>query len=373
MINRFIRQHTPVLIKLFIGISLIAVTARSGYSQGLSGTVTDENGTPVAGAQLVFLRIDPPDSLTRGTVADADGRYRVSLPPGRYQFRVRMIGLTSVTGEATVAAAGATSSRNIVITSGTAPLPNLPASRHFDLYDINYFAFGWSSPEAERPKDENANQVKFRVSIRYKLLDVFSCDSCRTGVYVAFSQTSFWHLYDESGPFFDNNYSPGALYFHSFREEGETRPLQISAFVGYFHESNGRDLAFSRSWDRLMAGVSWGSLNEDLFSGSLTVWHASGFDSTNLDLPEFAGRGELELYFQPHAHAGNGGPLTLQIRSRILGDHVFQNVEANMLWQIPGKHVFPDAFVQVFSGYAENLLTYREKRTVLRIGLAVLR
>ena len=109
-------------------------------------------------------------------------------------------------------------------------------------------------------------------------------------------------------------------------------------------------------------------------SGSLTFWHAFRFDDTNLDLPDYAGRGELELYLQPFADNGDGGgPLMIQLRSRILGRSLAQNLEANALWHTPGKVFLPDLFVQLFSGYAENLLTYEEKRTVLRIGVAFLR
>jgi hypothetical protein len=74
------------------------VAAAGGCGSGLrthpvEGTVTTHEGRPLAGAQVIWQRIDPP--LTATAITDESGRYRVGTrrpadgaPPGRYRVKL---------------------------------------------------------------------------------------------------------------------------------------------------------------------------------------------------------------------------------------------------------------------------------------------
>lgn len=338
----------------------------------MEGVIADDSARVMANALVTFERIVPADLLRQVTLTDSAGRFTVALPPGVYRYEAAIPGVRSDTGEIRVRRRGA---EEMVMITSAVPIPGFPTSRHFNLFDVNYFSFGATGREPSRPAFQNANQVKFRVSLRYKIANLSRCDSCRTGVYAAYTQTSFWHLYDDDAPFFDNNYSPGVLVYKAIDEGARPNYAGVMVFAGVFHESNGRDGPFSRGWNRVVGGASVGTVHHTPVSATLSLWIPWGEEPNNRDLADYTGYGELMVYLQPGAAGGDGGPLSLQLRSR-LGRKVVQSVEANVMYDVQGRagqYFTPSVFVQLFSGYAENLLTYNQRRTVVRAGLAVLR
>lgn len=346
----------------------------------LVGTLVNESREPIPGARVVFTRLDRPDSIARVTVTDGSGQFRMRLLRGRYRWEAAVMGLMSLRGEIEVEAVPGQTARVELAPARVAsvsPIPGLGQSKHFNLSDINYFVTGFDFEGKDgRPDLESASQIKFRISLRYKLVNLPSlgCDSCRSGLYAAYTQNSFWHFYDDSAPFFDNNYSPGFLAYYAFGPDGPDFE-GIALFTGVVHESNGRDLPHSRGWQRTVVGATAGAVNRTPVSGTLSLWNPWDAEGTNANLADYAGRGELTLFFQPWAQDGDAGPLTVQLRTRLFGSRAVRSVELNLMGDLPlvGGWLIPQPFVQVFSGYAENLLTYDEKRTVVRVGLGLLR
>jgi outer membrane phospholipase A len=185
-------------------------------------------------------------------------------------------------------------------------------------------------------------------------------------------------LYEESAPFFDNNYSPGAMAYLELDRTSKLSPA-IRAFVQ--HESNGRDGAASRSWNQVGGGVDLGDPERSLWYATATGWIPFGVADENPALPDFAVRGEVKLYFQPWI----GKKFRLDQRGfsvalRTLGKHGISNVEAAgyLGFGSPSggqvqPRVTPSLMLHVFRGYAENLLTYQERRTAVRMGFAFIR
>lgn len=361
---------------LAVGVAT-PLNAQPDVNTRVEGVVLNAKGEPLPGAQVTFTRLDRPDSVGRGTVTNAEGRFTMLLPAGRYRWEARLLGLSSLRGEVTVVP-GQTASLTLAppaaVLAGTGPIPGQGQSKYFNLSDVNYFSVGSDGPADDRPPMENANQIKFRIALRYRIAGPAKCDSCRTGLYALYSQTSFWHLWDDSAPFFDNNYSPGALASYALgRDGGDFKGVVL--FGGIVHESNGQPGTFSRGWQRTVVGASLGAVGQTNVSGTLALWNAWGVEPTNHDLVDYAGRGELTLFYQPYLDNRDGAPVTVEMRTRLLGARAVNNVELNVLVDVPGirRYVPPQIFMQLFSGYAENLLTYNEKRTVVRVGLGLLR
>ena len=103
---------------------IIAFAVATGplHAQGsavLSGLVSDENGAPV---REVLVVIDP-DSLSLRTRTGVDGRYRITVPTGRYEVRVVRIGFKPQSH--TISVAEATHELNITLTSVAIPLSTI--------------------------------------------------------------------------------------------------------------------------------------------------------------------------------------------------------------------------------------------------------
>lgn len=111
-------------------------------------------------------------------------------------------------------------------------------------------------PIPER-RDYQHMEMKFQVSLKAKIMqDAFG----KGDVWVAFTQQAYWQMYNGelSRPFREINYEPELIF---------TYPMNLSA--GHFkfkmlglsvnHQSNGKEAAHSRSWNRfiLMGVASW--------------------------------------------------------------------------------------------------------------------
>ncbi len=81
----------------------------------ISGKVKDAAGDPVQGATVSIA------STQSGAITAADGRYRVTVRPGRYEARVRLLGYAAAKDSVTIAA-GQTVTKDFVLNKAVAAL-----------------------------------------------------------------------------------------------------------------------------------------------------------------------------------------------------------------------------------------------------------
>ena len=176
---------------------------------------------------------------------------------------------TDVTGRVTVALAGSTGSepaarrgawtrsRSVVSVAaqhaGHRPRPFSEGQVHhtgfveyfglrFFPHEPMYFLIGAEDPAA-----------KFQISFKYKVLNddgtIAKAVPPLGGLYIGYSQTSFWDLGEQSRPFFDNSYRPELLLSYDNVLPRDVKIPGVSRIGLQFalHESNGRDGAASRS------------------------------------------------------------------------------------------------------------------------------
>ncbi|MBK8232373.1 MAG: phospholipase A [Candidatus Eisenbacteria bacterium] len=215
--------------------------------------------------------------------------------------------------------------------------------------------------------------------MRYKVLAIGDLQEDRdTGLHVVYRQNSFWHLWEPSAPFFDNNYNPEAmLYVENASICKEPAVPSVQLFAG--HESNGRDGATSRSWNRWGLGIDWGEPGRSKIYFASRAWRAWSVGRENADLPEYAGRGEVILTTTLGRGMCRWQAIvpTVSVRSRIFGRSVFVNTEIDATFDTEaiggeiGTRFTPSLEVQYFSGTGENLLAYSKSVTAWRVGLAL--
>jgi outer membrane phospholipase A len=370
------------------------------------GVVRDgRTGEPLGSVDVTYARESDDGTISMAQLQTVqtlpNGRFKLEpLRTGRYLLRAAPAGFPPGMTATTVTAGRTTEVRLILgeteyeneDVGALEPISVPPVrfgirSEYFDMVGVNYFIgnLNFGKGTAGRDPMEYSEQVKFRVAFDYEAIDLFwKRPNNETGLYLAYEQNSFWHLYDESAPFFDNNYKPGAflhLAANDFPGARKALGLPTEAALAIrgslIHESNGRDGPANRSWNRWVAGIHAGRPTVSLLAGSFDVWHAFGLAPENADLLDFAGRAGAELFVTPfHDSVGNTRTLVLHARSRFFGKDPITNVEANLYYGFPGLFgdiVTPSLMIQVFSGYAENLLTYDERRTTVRVGIAIVR
>jgi phospholipase A1 len=363
-------------IVLAAAVLLVAGTPPCAAAQlgRIAGTVRDMSGRPMMD---VFVSVHPidHDAPKRDDRTDAAGHFHIdSLTPGPYRIDFVRVGYAVHSDTVQVAAIVAAGDTGVTVEAG---LRKMPASAYFNILEPNYFLTG---NQHDVTPGTYANEVKFRIAVRYELIELRRTMN-QTGIYVAYTQNSFWNIREASAPFLDNNYNPKAfLYIDAADYPDHLRSLP-SFRLAAEHESNGRDGAASRSWNRVALDAGFGDPASTVWYGFVKGWVPWGRDD-NWDIQQFVGRSEADVYWQPGIHQQRSlGAFGAGLKLRLGGNRFVTNEELDVFWgpltsyrpENARGRWHPSWILQVFDGYGENLLLYRERRTVVRVGLATVR
>lgn len=208
--------------------------------------------------------------------------------------------------------------------------------------------------------DGRHTEVEFQISAKQKLFG--------TNLYFAYTQKSFWQLYNrkESSPFRETDYNPELFYrwtpqFKWINHWGTD--------IGFEHESNGKGLPNSRSWNRLYIAPFqakgkylvylkfWYRLPE---KAKTSPTDAEGDD--NPDIQRYLGHAELQIqrqFFQNQlAH--------LTVRD----NPATGKGSVAFTYSIPSHDGSLFYCINFFSGYGESLIDYN--RAITRVGIGVM-
>ena len=205
-------------------------------------------------------------------------------------------------------------------------------------------------------------RVKFQFSLRFEMIRI-NGDRNNFGVSVAYTQKSFWDLFDwnNSSPFVENDYKP-ELFF-TYRPERRAFYREVQA--GIQHESNGLgniggfdETPNSRSWSYLFAQVRWGLGRDDpandwlFFTPGLRGWYP--IEKSSDELVKTLGYAaillDIEARVPNHPRAGR---LDLLFK---LQRHSFQGDLFYPLTAPTTRHFRVAVFLQAFKGQGERLL-----------------
>lgn len=229
----------------------------------------------------------------------------------------------------------------------------------------------WTSNPNEKPQSENPTnsatetidydivEVKFQLSLKTKLLQ--SIFWGKGDLWVGYTQIAHWQIYNEalSRPFREINYEPEIIFKY---------PLHIKAFTGEFksigvsftHQSNGRELPYSRSWNRIIFDLSY---EIDSWIVSVRPWIrlSDGEKDDNPAITDYIGDGELNLSYSYNRHQ------FYTVITHPFNQFQGGSVQLNYIFPIKG-HV--RGHLQAFQGYGETLIDYNNKQTTIGIGVS---
>lgn len=204
-------------------------------------------------------------------------------------------------------------------------------------------------------------EIKMQLSLKTRLAKGLWRDS---SVWAAYTQQSYWQLYaeeDASAPFRETNHQPEIFW----QIPTEFNVLGWNARATTFalnHQSNGRSEPLSRSWNRVTAGIA---LDRGNWVVSAKTWArisepADADDNPNIE--DYMGRLQLGLIHKRERHT-----FSLGLKNNLRSDNR-SGLELN--------YTFPlfrslKGFVQIYSGYGENLIDMENYTNRIGVGLAL--
>lgn len=215
------------------------------------------------------------------------------------------------------------------------------------------------------PQGISADEAKLQLSLKTKLgEDLFGDNG---DLWFGYTQTSRWQVFNGeiSRPFRETNYEPELMLV--WRTDYE-----IAGWRGRFfnlalnHESNGRSLPLSRSWNRLMLAANFERGDWTL---SLRPWWRlpeSAANDDNPDIADYLGRGDLQLI----RRWGGGHQLSLTARHSLrTGDNSHGALRLDYAFPIVGDL---RGHLQWFSGYGESMIDYNHRANYYGVGVSLL-
>ena len=219
--------------------------------------------------------------------------------------------------------------------------------------------------QVDKAQDISKVEGKFQLSLKTKAVEGVIGDY--GDLWLGYTQSSRWQVYSpsESRPFRETNYEPEASLmfatnYNLFGLNGRLLGLSLN------HQSNGRDLPLSRSWNRAILNVGF---ERDNFALMLRPWYRIPEQDVkkddNADIEDYVGRGDLQAFYK-----FKDQEFSLMLRHSLKGgDKNHGAVQFD--WAFPiNKNL--RGYMQIFDGYGESLIDYNHKAGYIGFGVSLL-
>ena len=218
---------------------------------------------------------------------------------------------------------------------------------------------------APAPEDIDGTEAKLQFGFKTKLWEnVFGGNF--SDLWFGYTQSSRWQVYNRalSRPFRETNYEPEALMV--FRTDYDVLGWKGRMFsVGLNHQSNGRSLPLSRSWNRVVVPIG---LERGNWAVTVRPWMRileSFSRDDNPDIADYMGRGDIVLTYNAGGHE-----VSAMARHSLRGGSRSHGA-VQLEWAFPIKRQLK-GYVQWFSGYGESLIDYNHRGSYIGVGVSLL-
>ena len=224
-------------------------------------------------------------------------------------------------------------------------------------HDINYilpfsYAFGSRGTNAAKRAE-----TKFQLSVKKAFFeDVLGLGE---SLYFGYTQTAWWQIFAESAPFRELNYAPEVFLSFPLSGFGVFKNLSL----GFMHQSNGKDGASSRSWNRAYLSTLLHAGRFVLVSRAWFIINEPSL-SENRDIARYLGHFDAKF-----AYLGRDTFAYILVRNNLNFKHNRGAVELNAGFDLFDNGIF--WYVQYFNGYGESLIDYNRHANRLSVGFLV--
>ncbi|WP_241695464.1 phospholipase A [Winogradskyella litoriviva] len=209
------------------------------------------------------------------------------------------------------------------------------------------------------PVDYNSMEIKFQLSFKTKLAE--SILFGEGDLWVGFTQVAHWQIYntDISRPFRELNYEPELILTYPLNLKLAGLTLKMAS-VRLNHQSNGRDLPRSRSWNRVIFNLAMECKNLTLY---LSPWiRVPDDEDENPLITSYIGNGRVTAIYKLKKHTF----YAIATNTFTLNDNR-GSLQFNYLYPINDNL---NLHAQMFSGYGETLIDYNHYQNTIGIGVS---
>ena len=211
-------------------------------------------------------------------------------------------------------------------------------------------------------------EMQFQLSLKAPIAEGLFTE--QDALFFGFTVRAFWQAYnkDISAPFRETNYEPEIYWATPVPWEILGGDASFVA-IGLSHQSNGRSLPFSRSWNRLYAGIAWERWR---YVFALKAWWRIPEDDKddpldpdgddNPDIEDYLGNFEFTVAYRKFDQE-----VAVMLRNNLDSDENRGAIQVD--WTFPLHRRFR-GYVQYFNGYGESLIDYNAD--IERIGIGIL-
>ncbi len=237
-----------------------------------------------------------------------------------------------------------------------------------------------------QPADIDLNEIKFQISQKGEILNLLKMSELKfqisqkgkifnplkmnflgftgVGLWGAYTQQSNWQAFNakNSSPFRETNYEPELILAFSTGNQSGLKLLNLA----YSHQSNGRDLASSRSWNRAYLQSGWEAKTVSVLVRKW--WRIPERDNMddNPDISDYYGHGDIALRWEP---ANSSQVVDLTLRNNLRSDQNRGFVQLD--WAVPlAISKSAKLHIQFTSGYGESLIDYNYYQHTLGMGVS---
>lgn len=213
-------------------------------------------------------------------------------------------------------------------------------------------------PEGE---DYNNVETKFQISFKTKLLQGIFWN--KADLWVGYTQVSHWQVYNGSlsRPFREINYEPELIVNVPIKFDFLGFKGRMIG-VAFNHQSNGKSLPFSRSWNRIIFHVGLERKNWSVYA---RPWiRLPDEEDDNPNITDELGRADLNVIYTSEGHVLSLiGSHNLSFGTAVKGNLTFS-------WSFPIKGNLR-GYLQASHGYGETLIDYNHRQTTVGIGCSL--
>jgi len=240
------------------------------------------------------------------------------------------------------------------------PLVFLPYKANYFLPASYYSGYNKSARfrDAQYGPVETQFQVSFKFPIDTGIL------TRNDGLIAAYTQQSYWQLYQESSPFRETMYEPELIYGVSLNQH-LIESLKLEGFtLGINHQSNGQGGDFSRSWNRLFAEVFFARGNWGIAVKRWFRIPEPASEDDNPDITRYIGLTELGMAYKASGHV-----LTFRMRNHI--DSEFSRGNSQFSWSFPLGGERYKGYLLLRTGYGDTLADYDTYTNRIGLGISI--
>ncbi len=238
--------------------------------------------------------------------------------------------------------------------------------------------FRWSNRPNEMPaslnpdnvatehRDYNNLETRFQLSLKTKVASGLLFG--KGDIWLGFTQTANWQVFNGelSRPFRELNYEPEIIFNYPLPEDANIlglKPKMIGLALN--HQSNGKSLPYSRSWNRVIFHAAFEYQNLSFILRPWIRFSEKSATDDNPKMEDYVGVGDATFVYTYGEQI-----FSLVVRSNMrLNQHIKGYADFTWSYPISGNL---KATLHVAHGYGETMIDYNYKQTTVGLGVSLL-